>query len=445
MSGVRALVMMLGCVAAVGGWANTSVAQTCSDNSGCPKGYSCEVTGVSGCTATAPAPSTPPEAGGAGGASAGDPGAAGASAQDAGAAPAYDAGTGDAKFAPPPPPDKPVPGCDTQEYRSCVPGKCASDGDCADGMVCHERSIGTCTSAAIPPCAPGAMCPGPSAPVCTETVEHICVPRYLLPCEKAAECGAGFTCEPQLTMVCSGGAAVDAGVAVGGTGGASASGTAGSGAGVSADGGAADRPSMEPGAGQAPAPADAGLPGDGDLIAPPPPMPFECHAEPTQLKYCKPLDKECKTDQDCPTLFSCVTPTFDLPVIPMCVAPADGDGGTCGSFDAGGPTMVARSYCSPRYGEPAIDVASPQSPSVPGSATGAGGKGGTSGGVTPPTGNPGGHEASDAGVPAEDDADDSNHVEACSVATPGASEGSPTWFAALFSLAAAWVVSRRRR
>jgi MYXO-CTERM domain-containing protein len=238
-------------------------------------------------------------------------------------------------------------------------------------------------------------------------------------------------------MVCSGGAAVDAGASTG-TGGAASSGSGGSSAGVSADGGA-DKPAMEPGAGQAPASADAGQPGDADFAAPLPQPPFECHAEPTQLKYCKPLDKECKTDQDCPTLFSCVTPTFDLPVAPMCVAPADGDAGTCGSYDAGAPTMVARSYCSPRYGEPAVDGASPQSPST---ATSGGGSAGKSGGVIPPRG----HEASDAGIPAEgENADDSNHVEACSVATPGASEGSPTWLATLFSLAAAWVVSRRRR
>lgn len=189
--------------------------------------------------------------------------------------------------------------------------------------------------------------------------------------------------------------------------------------------------------------------GSADLIAPPPTTPYECRAEPTSEKYCKAIDKDCKTNQDCPTLFMCVKTTFDLPVAPMCVPSKDGDGGVCSEVDAGQPTtMTARAYCSPRYGEPAVDGDLGVKNGVPTSGTG-GVSGGTTTGspVIPPqaSGHGSSDEAQDAGVAEGDNADVPEHVQACSVTTPGAGGHSSTWLAVMFSLAAAWVVTRRRR
>lgn len=84
--------------------------------------------------------------------------------------------------------DEPID-CVTEDFKSCQPGPCSADADCADGMVCYTHTETNCPPVA---CAPGEDCPTPR---CDPKTETACVPRYLLPCTTASDCGAGFRCE----------------------------------------------------------------------------------------------------------------------------------------------------------------------------------------------------------------------------------------------------------
>jgi len=79
--------------------------------------------------------------------------------------------------------------CVNVEYKSCQPGACRANSDCADGMVCYTHTESNCTASA---CAPGQECPTPS---CEPKTESACVPRYILPCTTASDCGSGFQCQ----------------------------------------------------------------------------------------------------------------------------------------------------------------------------------------------------------------------------------------------------------
>ena len=132
-----------------------SAETTCSKDSDCVKGWTCEVTGGSGC------------------------GYACAPGQDC-----------------PPPVD-----CVTTEIKSCRPGPCKADSDCESGMVCYTQSETSC-----PPTACDSKGPCPQVE-CTVETKSACVPRYLLPCKTAADCGAGFSCvAAQEDCSCSGSA-----------------------------------------------------------------------------------------------------------------------------------------------------------------------------------------------------------------------------------------------
>src|SRR5678815_2411040 len=105
---------------------------TCTTNADCGHGFECQVVGGSTCAGYACPPDQP---------------------------------------CPPPPP------CDPVEIRDCVPGGCAVDADCADGMVCFESTSTDCTvtSAPAPSCPPDVKCdppPPPPPPDCTTHVEH---------------------------------------------------------------------------------------------------------------------------------------------------------------------------------------------------------------------------------------------------------------------------------
>lgn len=131
---------------------------TCTADSDCVKGWTCQVSGGSGCAS----PACPP----------GDK---------------CDAQPSD---------------CTPTEFKSCQPAPCQADSDCADGMVCYTYETGGGCAAIA--CAPGQTCPDP---VCDEPkTESACVPRYVPPCTTAADCGAGFTCEASEECACSGGA-----------------------------------------------------------------------------------------------------------------------------------------------------------------------------------------------------------------------------------------------
>src|SRR6188768_3160291 len=119
---------------------------TCTADSDCVKGWTCQVSGGAGCTAPACAPGETC-----------DPG--------------------------------PVD-CTTEVFKSCQPSACHADSDCADGLVCYTHTESNCAPTA---CAPGQPCPQP--PPCPAQTVSACVPRYLLPCTTAADCGTGFKCE----------------------------------------------------------------------------------------------------------------------------------------------------------------------------------------------------------------------------------------------------------
>ena len=82
--------------------------------------------------------------------------------------------------------------CTSAEFKSCQPGACRADSDCADGMVCYTHTESNC---APTPCASGQECAEQGCEPQTKT-ESACLPRYLLPCTSASDCGSGFQCEP---------------------------------------------------------------------------------------------------------------------------------------------------------------------------------------------------------------------------------------------------------
>lgn len=100
--------------------------------------------------------------------------------------------------------------CEPTLVEFCSPLSCASDADCASGMVCYSDDQTECTGGSAPcagtPDGGDAECPPPVEEECTTKRVSQCVPRYLLPCESASDCGAGFTCEEGQSCGCSGSA-----------------------------------------------------------------------------------------------------------------------------------------------------------------------------------------------------------------------------------------------
>src|SRR5262249_35719598 len=122
--------------------------QSCTVDTDCEHGFTCQTNGISACPAIACAPNT----------------------------------------------DCPQPFCPPPS-KECVPGPCNAHSDCADGMVCYQSEQKSCTNATAPACPPNADCPAlppPPPPECTVTTTRSCVPRYLLPCTNDAGCGEGF-------------------------------------------------------------------------------------------------------------------------------------------------------------------------------------------------------------------------------------------------------------
>jgi len=180
------------------------------------------------------------------------------------AAPAIDDGSAPAE-------DVAMPECVATTVYSCEPGPCASDADCATGMVCFTDTVSECSGGAAVACDPeGTDCVDMvEAPECVEKELSQCIPQYLLPCEAAADCGVGFTCEEQESCGCSGSA--------GSAGGATGSGVDG----VS-----------EPSSSEEAA----------DLVAPEEPT---CVCEGTGTFACVPQLQACSTDADCPESWTC--------------------------------------------------------------------------------------------------------------------------------------------
>jgi hypothetical protein len=141
--------------------------------------------------------------------------------------------------------------------------------------VTEERSV--CTGGTAPCAAPDGGepdCPEPEPESCVLETVSACIPKYLGACQTAADCGDGFTCEPEEECSCSG-----------------SSGSAGSGGGA--------RPEDAPDAGDAFAPGDAGAD---------PVPPDDCECRLTGTNHCVAVKVAC-TDAtaaaDCPSGWSC--------------------------------------------------------------------------------------------------------------------------------------------
>jgi MYXO-CTERM domain-containing protein len=188
----------------------------------------------------------------------------------------------------------------TTVVMSCEPKMCAGDADCGAGMVCYAQTSTACSGGATAPaCAPNTPCDA-GAPVkmeemCTTTTRKICAFQWQLPCNADSDCGAGFTCKPNVSGVCSGGGSAGSG---GGTGG-------------SAGGGSVPQPP----------PSDAGA------FAPP-----MCMTTTSYPGYCAPKVTTCTADSDCPANWKCETspetPVSSGPGTGAPIAPPAPDAGT---------------------------------------------------------------------------------------------------------------------
>lgn len=207
------------------------------------------------------------------------------------------------------PPGEPCPEptpCDPVIYYGCVappPPPCAADSDCADGLTCIIESYESCSGGGaigapepLPGGAPDGSGTGtetdPVAECTTETYSY-CAPRWMGPCETAADCGDGFTCEPEVSCACSGSSGgeipPDAGT------GSSGGGSSGSSSGSSGSPGSSEVPSPDPDGSDTPSPDGSGVTED------------PCACEPTGTNYCA-LPSEptaCSSAADCPTDWSC--------------------------------------------------------------------------------------------------------------------------------------------
>ncbi len=224
----------------------------CATDADCVKGWACQVTGSSGCAnACAPGQDCPPA------------------------------------------------DCPVQDTKSCVPGPCTGDSDCASGMVCYTAQIG-CDS--TPPCAAGSDC---TQPDCVPKTESACIPRYDAPCKADADCGAGFSCLADQS---------DCGCA-----------SAGSAPGNSADGGSA---------------------------APPPPV--DCGCPPATTSSCHALPVTCASAADCASGWTCESMPTPTCAVSEPAKPPPADGGTpTPAQDAGidpcPPPPPAIKLCVPPY------------------------------------------------------------------------------------------------
>jgi len=189
--------------------------------------------------------------------------------------------------------------CESEDIKACVPGPCATDADCGAGLVCVTFEV-PCANVSTPDCPPGVDCGSAEddeARGCEDGPEtaSICAPRWVLPCEAAADCGAGFTCEPIEICECSGG---------GGT---------PTDPGVPASGGGSDSS------------GSSGSSDDDEGGARMPPPEEDCTCAPGDSNQCRPIEVACDDDADCAEGWSCDR----APVATTCAVPEGGDAGSC--------------------------------------------------------------------------------------------------------------------
>jgi hypothetical protein len=229
---------------------------------------------------------------------------------------------------------------------TCVALPCASDAECADGMVCYTSTEQDCPTA--PPCEKGQACPQPSDGACTTSSVSACVPKYMLPCAADADCGDGFTCEEEQACGCSGSAASG-----------------------SADSGSAS--------GSGTPMADAGTP-MADAGTPPPP---DCSCQPSGTKACNLKPVACNADADCASGFTCGDN-------PNGVCAADANGASSCSAD---PAKI----CLPPYAKLVSNAHLSKDATDSSASSGTGNTAGSPVPVVPAASTPNSPEASDDG------------------------------------------------
>jgi hypothetical protein len=262
----------------------------CGDGPACAYGYECTVVGGSGCSQPACAP-------------------------------------GEACPEPEP--------CVVTEEMGCTPAHCTADAECAAGMVCHawEQPCPVTDCA----CAPDVPDCGCGTTTCEPTHVSMCTPRYLLPCAADADCGAGFTCQEQMT-----------GCATAGSSGGS-----------------------EPAPGAAPIPADGSAGAASDPIEPAP----ECSPEPSGVFQCVVKEIACAGAAECPAGWTCEQESY--PTAGPCAPNTD-----CAAEPI---PMPVSSVCRPPYYgvDSSGGLETPTTPVSQGTGTGQGTIGGESGTPSP--------------------------------------------------------------
>lgn len=94
--------------------------------------------------------------------------------------------------------------CTPETVNVCVPTPCAKDSDCDANMVCHSQDALQCTGGTAVACPADVECDLITQPECKTVTMTSCVPKWTLPCQEASDCGEGFTCEAAEECTCSG-------------------------------------------------------------------------------------------------------------------------------------------------------------------------------------------------------------------------------------------------
>jgi Cys-rich repeat protein len=225
-------------------------AQVCASNSDCPVGTTCQQTSV-------------PSA---------EPGCAGPDCPVAGTG----GSAGKALVAP------------DAARMTCAPAPCQVDADCGTQMICHTETHSVCSGGTPTACGRDMKCEAAAPPTCTETKVSTCAYKWQQPCRADADCGDGFTCEPNVITTCSGGSA---GPVSGGT-----TGSVGTGASAPLPVGAGGSSgSTEP----SDAPARVTPATDGGTTE-------MCTTTSSFPGWCRAKATTCNTDADCPAPWTCV-------------------------------------------------------------------------------------------------------------------------------------------
>ena len=231
---------------------------------------------------------------------------------------------------------------------------CATDSDCAYGMVCHSQTSTSCSGSGgtAPACPANMLCPDAgtpitTTPVCTETTTWSCVYKS---CNANSDCGDGFFCQPVTRGTCS-----------------ASSGSAGGGT-VSSGGDTSSSSGTGGGSGTAPPPVAVDAGATSTCV--------------TTTSFPGTCQRTCTTDSDCQLPSTCkdVVIGGGQPVVIVM------DGGTAMPTPPATSTSTSAKACQSPNGSVAIGDHSDTSPTAnQGADAGATTKGTTTPPVTPGT------------------------------------------------------------